>query len=115
MVVISIIGVRTTMPNSIVVCAASAASPPAISATSKEVPPMSPVITSGKPALRATCAAAITPAAGPDSAVRIGKRVAVSTAITPPFDCTIRSWPVEPAAARRSSIDFRYEATTGWR
>ncbi len=35
---------------------------------------MSPVMTSAKPAARAICAQAITPAAGPDSAVRTGSR-----------------------------------------
>ena len=42
MVSICIIGARTTMPNSIAVCAASETSPPATSDTSKDVPPMSP-------------------------------------------------------------------------
>src|SRR6185312_16787447 len=47
MVVISIIGVRTTRPKSIAVCAASALSPPTTSDTSKLVPPMSQVMTLG--------------------------------------------------------------------
>ena len=50
MVWISIIGVRTTRPKSMLAWAVSTLSPPAISATSKLVPPMSPVITSAKPA-----------------------------------------------------------------
>jgi hypothetical protein len=47
---ISIIGVRITMPKSIVVCAAMCRLPPTTSETSKEVPPRSPVMMSGKPA-----------------------------------------------------------------
>ena len=74
MVVISIIGVRTTMPKSIDVWVASTDRPSAISETSKLVPPMSPVTTLSKPAVLAMCAAAITPAAGPDRAVRTGRR-----------------------------------------
>jgi hypothetical protein len=52
-VVISIIGVRTTMPKSIEVCGASIDWPLAISATSKLVPPMSPVMTFSNPAVSA--------------------------------------------------------------
>ena len=85
-VVISIIGVRMTRPKSMVVCAASAVSPSTTSDTSKEVPPRSPVMTSGKPAAFAMAAAAITPAAGPDRAVRTGRRRAVAVDMTPPFD-----------------------------
>ena len=84
MVSICIIGARTTMPNSIAVCAASETSPPATSDTSKDVPPMSPVTTSGRPAARAMAAQAMTPAAGPDSAVRTGTSQAVSRDITRP-------------------------------
>ena len=53
MVVISIIGVRTTMPKSMLVCAASAGRPFSTSDTSNEVPPISPVMMSGKPAVSA--------------------------------------------------------------
>ena len=59
---------------------------------------MSQVITFGNPALAAMCAPAITPAAGPLSAVRIGRARAVSTDITPPFDCTISVSPENPPA-----------------
>jgi hypothetical protein len=89
MVVISIIGVRITRPKSMVVCAASDAWPPAISDTSKDVPPRSLVMTLSKPAARAMAPAAITPAAGPESAVRIGNFRAIAVDITPPLDCTI--------------------------
>ena len=41
------------------------------------------------PLARAIAAAAITPAAGPDSAVRTGSRRAVAVDITPPFDWTM--------------------------
>ena len=46
---------------------------------------MSPVITLGKPAARAMAAHAITPAAGPDKAVRTGTSQAVWRDITPPL------------------------------
>jgi len=52
-VVISIMGDRTTMPKSIDVCCDSIDWPLAIRLTSKEVPPMSPVMISGKPAASA--------------------------------------------------------------
>jgi hypothetical protein len=41
------------------------------------------------PDARAMAPAAITPAAGPESAVRIGNFRAMAVLITPPFDCTI--------------------------
>ena len=99
MVVISIIGVRMTRPKSIVVCAASAVLPPAISDTSNEVPPRSQVMTLSKPAARAIAAPAMTPAAGPDSAVRTGSRRAVAVDMTPPFDCTMWNCPAKRCSA----------------
>jgi hypothetical protein len=91
------------MPKPMLVCGASAVSPPAISETSKLVPPTSPVMTFGKPAEAAMWAAAMTPAAGPERAVRTGRAFAVSTVITPPFDCTISTWPRNPASPRLAS------------
>ena len=105
MVVISIIGVRTTMPKSMEVSGASIDCPPAISETSKEVPPMSPVITSGKPASVAMWPAAMTPAAGPERAVRMGSSQAVSIPMTPPFDCTIMN--SDPNPPSRSAVSSR--------
>src|SRR5215204_821734 len=104
MVVISINGVRITRPKSMVVWAASEVSPSITSDTSKEVPPRSAVTTFGKPAARAMAAAAMTPAAGPDSAVRTGKRRAVAVDITPPFDCTTWKLPRNSACA---SVEMR--------
>ena len=89
MVVISIIGVRITRPKSTTVCAASDGMAPAMTDTSNEVPPRSQVMTLSLPLARAIAAAAITPAAGPDSAVRTGSRRAVAVDITPPFDWTM--------------------------
>ena len=103
MVSIWIMGERTTKPNSIDVCAANAASPPATKDTSKEVPPMSPVMTFSKPEARAISAQAITPAAGPDSAVRTGTSQAVWRDITPPLLCTIKSSPPKPWARKSPS------------
>ena len=57
-----------------------------ISATSALVPPMSKVMTSPVPAWRATWTAPTAPAAGPDSAVRMGISAARSTDIKPPDD-----------------------------
>ena len=59
-------------------------------------------MTFGKPAARAMAAAAMTPAAGPDSAVRTGKRRAVAVDITPPFDCTTWKLPRNLACASAS-------------
>ena len=57
---------------------------------------MSQVMTFSNPAARAMARAAITPAAGPDRAVRTGRRFAVSTVMTPPLDCTIKTSPEAP-------------------
>jgi hypothetical protein len=107
MVSIWIIGERITMPNSMAVCAASAASPFATSDTSNDVPPMSPVIAFGKPAARAMAAQAITPAAGPESAVRTGRSLAVWRDITPPLLCTTSSSPAKPWPRRSDSSRAR--------
>src|SRR5205085_3689800 len=77
-VVISTIGVRITRPNSMVVCAAIDALPFAISDTSNDVPPRSQVMRLSNPAALASAAPATTPAAGPESAVRTGRRRAVA-------------------------------------
>ena len=57
----------------------------------------------------------MTPAAGPDSAVRTGSRRAVAVDITPPLDCTMWNWPANLAlrARRRACPDRR--PTTGCR
>ena len=98
MVVISIIGDRMTTPKSMVACAASAIRPSVTSETSKLVPPRSQVIAFSNPAARAMAAAAITPAAGPDSAVRTGMARAVAVDMMPPFDCTMWKRPPKPAS-----------------
>ena len=107
MVVISIIGVRTTRPKSTVVCAASEGFAPTMSDTSKDVPPRSAVMMSGAPALAPMAAAAMTPAAGPESAVRTGRRRAVRADMMPPFDCTMSNGFVEPRAASALSMASR--------
>ena len=89
MVVISTIGVRITRPNSMVVCAATEVLPPAITDTSNDVPPRSQVMRLSKPEAFASAAPATTPAAGPESAVRTGRRRAVAVDMMPPFDCTM--------------------------
>ena len=61
---------------------------------------MSPVIAFRKPAARAMAAQAITPAAGPDSAVRTGRSLAVWRDITPPLLCTTSNSPAKPWVRR---------------
>ena len=56
--------------------------------TSNDVPPKSAVTASGNPAAEAIAAAAITPAAGPERAVRTGNAHALVIDMTPPFDWT---------------------------
>ena len=102
MVVISTIGVRMMRPNSTVVCAAIDALPFAINDTSNDVPPRSQVMRLSKPAAFASAAPATTPAAGPESAVRTGRRRAVAVDMMPPFDCTMWSLPCSPASAASS-------------
>ena len=104
MVVISTIGVRITRPKSIVVCAAIAVLPFAITDTSNEVPPRSQVIRLSKPAALPSAAPATTPAAGPDSAVRTGSLRAVAVDMMPPFDCTMWMRALLSCASALSSL-----------
>src|ERR1044071_7464746 len=76
--------------------AVKAGRPASTSDTSVLVPPTSKLIRSGKPAAAPIAAAPITPAAGPDTQVRTGKRDAVSTDISPPLEWKISG---KPAAA----------------
>ena len=55
--------------------------------TSVDVPPTSKVITSGKPAVLVRCTAPVTPAAGPETSVEIGRWPASRGEAKPPFDC----------------------------
>ena len=66
------------------------------------VPPMSRVITLGKPAACATSAAATTPAAGPDSMIVTGARAAVIDGMRPPFDCMTSSGADTPRSRSRA-------------
>ncbi|MNJ76400.1 hypothetical protein D3C77_736740 [compost metagenome] len=68
---------------------------------------MSPVTTLGKPEARAMAAQAITPAAGPDSAVRTGTSHAVWRDITPPLLCTTNSSPSKPFCCKSDSSRVR--------
>jgi len=63
------------------------------------------VITLGNPEARATAAQAITPAAGPDNAVRTGTSHAVSRDMTPPLLWTISNSPEKPSL-RKSSYNL---------
>ena len=71
-----------------------AGSPLLISATLAVVPPTSSPTASMPPSWRTTWAAAYTPATGPDSSIRTGKRDEVSVVAIPPDDSMtyIRRW-----------------------
>jgi hypothetical protein len=84
--------------------------PAEITATSKLVPPMSPVITSGSTIRRPTSCAAATPATGPDCARKTGFARASAGANVPPFDCITASGTASPAAASRPSTASRKAA-----
>ena len=94
----SLTGKRPTAPV-VVRCGA----PFSIRQTSVEVPPASTVTRLGKPASSATAAAPSAPAAGPDSAVAMGRSVTCSAEITPPLDFMTRNG----ACARRVSRRWR--------
>jgi hypothetical protein len=55
------------------------------------VPPMSMVSREGSSSIRPSSAAAVMPAAGPESSVWIGMRAASAAPITPPFDLVTSS------------------------
>ena len=63
---------------------------------SAEVPPMSTVMIFGVPAIWPSDAPPMTPPAGPDIRMRIGRRAQDSTVETPPFDCMMSSGAWEP-------------------
>src|SRR5579885_3607219 len=75
-------------------------SPPAHSATSVEVPPMSNVMMSSIPAPRAACVAPTTPPAGPERIVRTGSSAATRAEMLPPDDCITRRLRAETCAPR---------------
>ena len=72
------------------------------------VPPMSKVMSFGRPMRRASACAPTTPAAGPDSMMCIGLAAAASSVISPPFDCMISSGARTPmsvqAGAQRGEV-----------
>ena len=71
---------------------------------SKLVPPMSQASTLSNPASWLSRAAAIAPAAGPDSTVCAAARLAVRVDIIPPLPCISRSSRPKPASASRRSV-----------
>ena len=98
-VVISIIGVRMTRPKSIVSAPRARLRRSRDQRTSNEVPPRSRGDHVRNPAARAIAQAAMTPAAGPESAVRTGNRARPPADMTPPFDCTIWNSPLNRCCA----------------
>ena len=85
--------------------AVSAISPPTITLAFAVVPPMSKLIRFGRPSCRPARAAAITPAAGPDSTTIAGMRRAWVTSRTPPEEPMTCSFgnpnPVVASSSRR--------------
>src|SRR5262249_20482708 len=64
------------------------------------VPPMSKAIAFLSPMRSHSALVPMTPAAGPDSSMRMQALCASSTPNRPPVDCTIRKSPSKPATAR---------------
>jgi hypothetical protein len=62
---------------------------------------------SGSPSVSPRYADAISPAAGPDSTMKTGRRAAASAPKTPPLDCITSSFASTPASASRRSIRSR--------
>ena len=85
--------------------------PPAHSATSVEVPPMSNVMISSNPAALAACVAPTTPPAGPERIVRTGSSDAARAEMLPPDDCITR----KPRADTWPPSRFRYAPIKGCR
>ncbi len=81
--------------------------PPGMVEMSAEVPPISTVMMSSTPAITPSEAPPMTPPAGPDIRMRIGRRAQASTVETPPFDCMILSFEVTPASRSRASRSRR--------
>ena len=71
--------------------------------TSVLVPPMSKDMLSSTPVFPDTSMADMTPAAGPDSAVYTGRRVAVSAPITPPLEVIMSNGASTPSSRRSRS------------
>ena len=80
---------------------AGAGTPPAIRQTSVDVPPMSKLTAFGCPLAAATAAAALTPAAGPDSNNDTGRSVARASGTRPPADVMTSTAGATPARRAR--------------
>ena len=78
------------------------------------VPPMSNAIAFSIPSRCAIPSAATTPAAGPDSSAKTGRRLASSVVITPPEDCMIWSGAASsPISSSPVRIRSRYDDISG--
>jgi hypothetical protein len=64
------------------------------------VPPMSKAMAFLSPMRSHNALVPVTPAAGPDSSIRMHALCASSAPNRPPVDCTIRNSPAKPAASR---------------
>jgi hypothetical protein len=73
-----------------------AGSPPSMAPSLAVVPPMSKVSTRSRPSSRPMTPHSSTPAAGPDSTMRIGMSQASSGDTKPPFDCMMKRSLVSP-------------------
>src|SRR5438477_78806 len=88
-------------------------SPPRTRHTSYDVPPMSTEMKLSTPTSPATRHAPITPPAGPDASVAIGRADTEGAAAIPPLDCMTSRGRLNPLSASRSTSRLRYRRTTG--
>jgi hypothetical protein len=77
------------------------------------VPPMSKVMILPSPAASARACAPMTPPAGPDSMMFIGRSAAALSVVSPPLDCISSRRAGMRAASRRRRIARRYVVTIG--
>ena len=77
-----------------------AGSPPSTAPSLAVVPPMSKVSTRSKPSSLPMAPLSSTPAAGPDSTMRIGMSQARSADTSPPFDCMMKRSEAMPCCFR---------------
>ena len=77
------------------------------------VPPMSNAIARSRPSAAQRRCVPITPAAGPDSSIRMHSLRACAASNSPPVDCTTRNRPGNVSVWRKASTSLRYESTRG--
>ena len=88
-------------------------SPPSTSESLAVVPPMSKASTRPLPSAWPKKAAAMAPAAGPDSSICTGTRCASATWVRPPLESMSSSGAGIPSADTRSAMRARYFWASG--